>query len=278
MPAGLPPITGRTALTLLLGDPVVQARSPELVNAELARRGLDARLMPVQVAAGDLGPLVTALRTAGTFRGAVVTMPHKHAVVPLLTTAGVRVARTAACNVIRREPNGDLTGDMLDGEAMVRAIQDAGGTVKDARVLLVGAGGAASGIALALADHGAAELDIANRTPARATALADRVSAAVPGTRVTTVTAPGGGYDLVVNASAVGMRPEDGPPVPPGVLTGARVVADAVISGRPTALLAAAQAAGCRAVDGGRMLAAQVGLMVDFMFAGDTNESENRGR
>ncbi|MFC9930701.1 shikimate dehydrogenase family protein [Streptomyces sp. NPDC127190] len=273
MPAGFPPITGRTALTLLLGDPVVQARSPELVNAELERRGLEARLMPLRVAADDLATVAAALRVTDTFRGAVVTMPHKHAVVPLLTTAGERVARTAACNVIRREEDGSLTGDMLDGEAMVRAIQDAGGTVKDARVLLVGAGGAASGIALALADHGVAELDITNRTAARADALADRVAAAVPGVRVTAVTAPGDGYALVVNASAVGMRPEDGPPVAPGVLTGAEVVADAVIAPRPTALLAAAAAAGCATVDGGRMLAAQVGLMVDFMFAGDMTPS-----
>ncbi|MEU9412180.1 hypothetical protein AB0E08_41705 [Streptomyces sp. NPDC048281] len=277
MPAGFAPITGRTALTVLLGDPVVQARSPELVNAELERRGLDARMMPVQVAVADFGPVVTALRAAGTFRGAVVTMPHKHAAVPLLTTAGPRVARTAACNVIRREPNGDLTGDMLDGEAMVRAIQDAGGTVKDTRVLLAGAGGAASGIALALADHGVAELHIVNRTEARAGALADRVSAAVPGVHVTSVAAPRGGYDLVVNAGAVGMRPGDGPPVPPQALTGAHVVADVVISERPTALLTAAAAAGCTTVDGGRMLAAQIGLMVDFMFAGE-NTSESRGR
>ncbi|MFD5607180.1 hypothetical protein ACFWI5_29715 [Streptomyces sp. NPDC127064] len=87
------------------------------------------------------------------------------------------------------------------------------------------------------------------------------------------MTAPGDGYALVVNASAVGMRPEDGPPVAPGVLTGAEVVADAVIAPRPTALLAAAAAAGCATVDGGRMLAAQVGLMVDFMFAGDMTPS-----
>jgi shikimate dehydrogenase len=270
MSAGFAAITGRTALTLLLGDPVVQARSPELVNAELERRALDARLMPLRVAAGDLGPVVTALRLAGSFRGAVVTMPHKHAVVPLLTTAGPRVVRTAACNVIRREPNGDLTGDMLDGEAMVRAVQDAGGTVKDTRALLVGAGGAASGIALALADHGVAELHITNRTTARAAALADRVSTAVPGARVAAVASAGDGYDLVVNATAVGMRAADGSPVPAGALAGARVVADAVISDRPTALLTAATEAGRTTVDGTRMLAAQVGLMVDFMFAGDT--------
>jgi shikimate dehydrogenase len=173
-------ITGRTTLLAIVADPVAQARAPFLVNRALAERGVDAVLVPLHVGSDGLALVVRALRSVRNFAGAVISMPHKTAVVDLLDDVTPAGRQVGACNVGRRVSDGGLVGTMYDGEGFVAGLRGAGHDVRGRRVFLAGAGGAASAIAFALGKHGAAALTIHNRTAATAETLAARVRSAWP--------------------------------------------------------------------------------------------------
>lgn len=231
----------------------------------------------MRVVAEELATVVNGLRRIDNFRGAVVTMPHKRTVLPLLDAAGPQAQATGACNVLRREPDGSLVGGMLDGEGMIAALAAAGHQVTGRSVFLAGAGGAAAGIAFALVRHGATRLTLRNRTARRADELADLLRTAHPGVEVR-VSADGVGGpepshcrpDIAINATSLGMRADDPLPFDVSALARGTVVADVVNRPR-TMLLAAAAARGCRCVNGTRMLTAQVDLMIDHMLAGSAH-------
>lgn len=260
-------ISGRTRWAALLGNPVAQALTPQLLNAELAREPVDGVVIAVQVRSGGLADVVRALRAMDNLCGAVVTMPCKRDVVPLLDEYSASVAAAGACNIVHRGPGGQLTGHMTDGEAMSQAIEAAGVSVSGRDVLLIGAGGVATAIALDLAARGAASITIQARTPRSAAALVDRVSRVTPG--VARAARASRRHDLIINATPLGMRAGDPPPAEPAALAGATLVADAAIAPGPTPLLSMARAAGCRVVSGDQMLTAQIKRMAQIIF-GDT--------
>jgi shikimate dehydrogenase len=257
-------VSGRTDVLAILGDPIVQARTPGLVNAALTARGVDAVLVPLHVPAGGLASVVDALTEIRNFRGAVVTMPHKTAILELLDDVTPEARRVGGCNVLRREPDGRLVGTMFDGDGFAAGLLAAGHDVKGARVFLAGAGGAAAGIALALAKRGIVALTIHNRTAEKATALAARVREVAPRLTVAVGGSDPAGHDVVINATSLGMKPGDPLPLRTDGLVPAMLVAEAVIYPE-TPLLAAAAKRGCRVHPGEAMLVAQIELMVDFM-------------
>lgn len=269
-------ISGRTGILAILGDPIEQVRTPELVNAEIARRGLDAVLVPLHVTAPGLASAVAGLRQMGNVAGAVVTMPHKQAVVGLLDDLTPTAREVGACNVIRFGADRTIRGDNTDGRALVTALAGAGGAPDGARVFLAGAGGAAVAIAFALAEAGAKALVVHNRTRARAEALAQHVHNRHPRTVVEVCGPDPGGADIVVNATSVGIDPTRRELPFDVTSVGPRsVVADIVISHRPTALVAAARGARATVVDGEDMLRAQIGAFVDVMLGEPPTEFDS---
>lgn len=255
-------ITGRTRLYAILGDPVAPVRTPERLNALFAERGVDAVLVPVQIPKGGLEAVWPALRLVANLGGVVVTMPHKGEAARLCDALEPAARLVGAANVVRREPDGRLVGTNLDGVGFVAGLRAAGHEPAGRRVLLVGAGGAGSAIALALAGAGIARLTIANRTAAKAERLADIVRSQRPDLATNVGPAVGGDADLVVNATSLGMRPDDPLPLDPATLTPGAVVADVVMT--PSALLAAAAARGCVPHAGAPMLDGQVQAMAAF--------------
>ena len=263
-------ITGRTRLLGLIADPLAQARSPALANAALARRERAAEyvLLPLQVADGDLEPVVAGLRRIGTFAGAIVSMPHKETIVPLLDELTPESRLVGAVNVVRRDPTGRLVGTTLDGEGFVAGLRGAGHEVTGKRVLLCGAGGAGAAIAFALVKHGCAALVLANRTRLRAEMLAARLADGFPYAEVTVGHRDGATYDVAINATALGMQDGDPLPLSDAMLDASALVADCVVTRDVTPLLEAARAR-ARAVHGGlAMLEAQIELLLDFMGVG----------
>ena len=234
-----------------------------LANAAIAKRGVDAVLVPMRVPRGELAAVVAAIRVVGNFAGAVVSMPHKEAIVALLDDLTAEAAQVGACNVVRRRDDGRLEGTMLDGEGFVAGLRGAGHEVRGKRVFLAGAGGAAAGIAFAVAKHGARALTVHNRTAPKGRALAARVGAAFPEVAVATGSSPAG-HDLVVNATSLGMQPDDALPIDASALEPGMVAADVVIHAE-TPFLTAAARSGCAVHPGAPMLAAQIDLMLDYM-------------
>lgn len=259
------PVTGHTTLLGILGDPLDNARSPELVNRALQRRGLDAVLVPLRVKRGQLPHAMAGLKLLENWRGSIVTMPHKEAIVPFLDGLSPESRLLGACNVVRRNDDGSLSGTVLDGEGFVAGLRAAGHEVTGRNIFMAGAGGAASAIAFALCKYGARRLVIGNRTLPRGEALAARIAEAWPATEVTAGDLVAEDADIVINATPLGMRDGDASPVDPECLKPGMLAADIVIRDAPTPFLAVAQARGSTTHPGLPMLENQLKLLIDFM-------------
>jgi shikimate dehydrogenase len=260
-------ITGTTRVFGILADPVAHVRTPEVMNEHFAARGIDAVLVPWHVTPGDLPRALDGARVLRNLGGLIVTVPHKTSVVPLCESAGEQARLVGAANAIRRGPDGGLTCEMFDGIGFLNGLIAEGRDPKGQRVLLLGAGGAAAAIAFALAGHGVAALTVANRTAEKAEALAARVQAAVPDCVVAAGPADPDGYDLVVNGTSLGLKPDDPLPLDPERLAPATLVAEVVMKPERTPLLEAAAARGCPVHLGRHMLTSQVRLLADFVTA-----------
>jgi len=259
-------ITGATELMVHIGDPIAHARAPLLINPLLADRSINAVLVPMHVAPDGLSSTLEGIRAMKNCLGGIITMPHKVAVARLADALSPEARALGACNVIRRENDGQLTGSMLDGEGFVSALTGAGLELEGKHAFMAGAGGVALGIAYALAKHGAGRISIYNRTQERAEALRQTVTSAFPGVEVDVLAeADPHGCDVAINATALGMTP--GGPLPMRVdsLPSSAIAAEVVISEQPTAFLAAASERGCRTQPGLAMLEAQIELMIAFM-------------
>src|SRR5262245_9898133 len=221
----------------------------------------------MHVPAAGLGAAVAGLRAMENFAGAIVSMPHKTAIVALLDELTPESRLAGAVNVIAREENGRLRGHTLDGEGFVGGLRSAGHDVTGRSCLLAGAGGAAAAIAAALAMHGCGPLPITNRTTSKAAALGAGVRQAWPQARVEVGDGADGTYDVVINATSLGMRPGDGLPVAERVIERAGLVAECVVAPEMTPLLRLAQARGRPIHTGMPMLAAQMDLILRFIGA-----------
>lgn len=258
-------ITGNTQLFGIVADPVAQVRTPQVLNTWFEGEGRDAVLVPMHVGPEGLASVFQAFRAMRNLGGFIVTVPHKTNALPLCDEVSDAARAIGAVNAVRRTADGRLVGDMFDGRGFVAGLKSEGNDPAGRSVLLLGAGGAGAAIAHALAQAGAARVSIANRTHAKAEAMAEQVAAAVPGAKVDAVPADPRGYDIVVNATSLGMKEGDALPLDASLLSPSNLVAEIIMKPEMTALLQAAQEKGCRIHMGRHMLDHQVRLMGRFM-------------
>lgn len=258
-------INGSTQVLAIIADPVSQASTPELANTLLAEQERNQILVPFHVKAEGLSTVVIALRQIHNFMGAVVSMPHKTAIVSFLDELTVEAQQVGACNVIRRDTKGKLIGTMLDGEGFIQGLLKEGHTVFKKKVFLVGAGGAASGIAFALAKYGAESLSIYNRTQSKADHLISRINAYFPDLPVRYADSISKEDQIVINATSIGMAGTDGLPIALDNVQESCLVAEVVVSPEMTPFLAEAKKKNCRIHKGKPMLEGQIKLMLDFI-------------
>jgi shikimate dehydrogenase len=249
-------ITGRTRVVAVLADPIAQVRSIALLNEHRLFREHDVVAIPAQVPASGLPGFLEAARSWRNLAGLMVSIPHKVDAAALVDALDARAAAGGTVNVIRRSPDGTLAGTCTDGLGFVRNLEAHGVSVPGLRALLVGTGGAARAIAAELAARGAAHVGLAGRSADRAGEAASAVGDPV-------VVAEGdasapGGYDLVVNATPLGLAPGDPLPFDPGRTSPHAVVCDIVMPADDSRLVLAARAAGRVAIDGRGMLARQL--------------------
>ncbi len=264
-------ISGRTKLLALIGDPVGHSLSPAMHNAAFAADGLDFVYVALNVGSDDLPVAVRGAAALG-LRGFNVTMPHKRAMVPLVDSLDEGAGISGAVNTVVIEGQ-KLRGYNTDGPGMVEACREAGIAVKDRRVLLLGAGGAAASIAAAFCDEGIGELHIVNRNVEHAGTLAEKLREA--GKRVEIEVHPTGALEersvhapVIVNATPLGMRDEDPLPLPAEYLDENTTLVDAVYRpGAETALVREARVRGATVVTGRRMLLYQ-GVLAQRLWTG----------
>jgi shikimate dehydrogenase len=257
-------ISGKTTLLPHLGYPTETFKAPLIYNPWFESVGVDAVVVPMGVKAADYAAVFDALFRIVNVRGALITMPHKMSTVDLLDecTPAVRVA--GACNAVLRRPDGRLVGDMFDGVGFTRGIARKGFVVEGARCLVIGAGGVGSAIAAALAAQGAAALALHDVDATAAQGLVDRLHEHYPGVTAAVAAPDPSGFDLVVNATPLGMKTDDPLPFDVARLSPRTFVGEVVLKQEMTPLLEAARARGCRYVVGTDMLFEQIPAYLEF--------------
>jgi len=251
-------ITGNTSLIAHIGWPTHSFRAPMVYNPYFEQAGIDAVVMPMGCQSDHYSAFLRSVFTLTNICGALITMPHKVSTVALLDEASPTVRIAGSCNAVRRGADGKLVGNMFDGEGFVRGVRRKGCALQGIRVLVVGAGGVGSAIAASLAAAGIGEIALFDANDESARALADRLKTHYPALRVRTGSNDPAGFELVVNATPMGMN--DGDPLPMDV---SRIAPDAfvgevVMKHEMTGFLKAVQARGCRFQVGSDMLFEQI--------------------
>lgn len=237
----------------VMGDPVRHSLSPAIHNAAFQALDLDWVYVAFPVAAGQAGDAIAAVRTLG-IAGLSVTMPHKHDVLPALDDLSSTARTLQAVNTVHRVGDA-LAGDNTDGAGFLDALRhDEGFDPARTRAVVLGAGGAARAVVLALAGAGAADIAVVNRTAARAELAAELAPGGVArlGSEDDVPEA-----DLVVNATPIGMRDtatDEAVPIDAKRLKPGQLVVDLVYHPLRTPLLAAAKERGAIPVTGLGML------------------------
>jgi shikimate dehydrogenase len=257
-------ITGRTTLIAHLGYPTETFKAPMIYNPYFEQAGIDAVVVPMGVRAEEYPPFLKLLFRLSNIGGALVTMPHKVTTVGLLDEVTPTVRIAGSCNAVRRAPDGRLQGDTFDGEGFVRGVARKGRRIAGARVLVVGCGGVGSAIAASFAAAGAAELALFDTNAASAVALGERLRAHYPALAVTTGSKDPAGFDIVVNATPLGMKDGDPLPIDLARLDRSTFVGEVVLKEEMTPLLRAAQAKGCAIQVGTDMLFEQIPAYLEF--------------
>jgi len=259
----IPGLNGATRIHVTIGDPIAQVKSPAGITQGFEMRGQDAIMIPLQVKPADVGDFFALARRLPTLDGIVITVPHKPVAFRHCDTTSERAKVLEVCNVMRREKDGSWIGDMTDGGGFVAALKRNEFDPKGKRALQVGAGGAGSAIALALAMEGAsvtlADLDVGKRD-----ALIARLGR--HGHAITPVDKPDpAGFDLIVNATPAGMKAGDPLPVDASRLEAKQFVADVITMPVITPLLQAALQKGCHIQNGVQMFEAQVDFITEYL-------------
>ena len=248
----------------IIGYPISHSISPVFQQAALDHCGIDGSYQAYQVAPDSLQEFFQGLRQPG-FLGINVTVPHKEEVIPYLDEIDDWATVAGAVNtVVNRD--GRLSGHNTDGSGFLRALKEgAGFDPQGSRVLVLGAGGAARGVVLALVRDGVAGLTVANRTLERAQRLTELAQAA--GVRCEAIplsgqelTAAAAGADLIVNCTTIGMShgpDETGSPLSTGQIPATALVNDLVYNPLETLLLREAERAGAKCLGGIHMLVYQ---------------------
>jgi shikimate dehydrogenase len=197
--------------------------------------------------------------------GFIVTAPHKAGAARLCDKIEGDGVHTKVVNTVRREADGSYSGTLLDGRGFVSGLISHGHEVRGRRFYLAGAGGAGTALAFALAHSGAAALTLHNRTRSKAETLAANVAKAYPGCNVKVGTADASGHDIVINATSLGLKPDDGHAFNLASADPAALVAEVVMKPDMTPLLIAAERRGHRIHFGIHMLTSQLELMMQFL-------------
>jgi shikimate dehydrogenase len=250
-------ITGHTRLVAHLGLPTAPFKSPMIYNPWFEARGIDAVVVPMGVASQDYTTFLPTLFRLTNIIGALVAMPHKVATAALVGRSSRAVEVAGACNAVRRGADGALEGEQFDGDGFVRALGAAGVPLAGASALVVGAGGVGAPIAAALARDGVARLGVFDLRSAAAEELAARLLSSFPHLALEAGGGDPAGFDIVVNATPLGMASGDPLPVDVGRIAPGAAVGDVVMEGE-TPLMAAARSRGCRVIGGMDMLYAQI--------------------
>ncbi|MGJ7494205.1 shikimate dehydrogenase family protein [Variovorax sp. RT4R15] len=269
-------ISGKTTLIAHIGYPTESFKAPMIYNPWFDQQGIDAVVVPMGAKAEDYPAVIKALATLTNLRGALVTMPHKITTMSLVDEVTPTARIAGACNAILKRPDGTLLGDQFDGAGFVRGVERKGRSLQGTRVLVSGAGGVGSAIAASLAAAGVAELALFDANTASAEALAGRLREHYPRLAVKTGSKDPAGFDVVVNATPLGMKEGDPLPFDIDRIAPTTFVGEVVMKSEYTPLLRAALDKGCAVQVGTDMLFEMIPAYLEFFGFGTATADQLR--
>jgi len=257
-------ISGTTTLIAHLGYPTDTFKSPLIYNPWFEKNGIDAVVVPMGVKAEEYPEFLGHLFRLTNIRGALVTMPHKVTTTRLVDEITPTAQIAGAANAVLLRDDGTLLGDQFDGAGFVRGVKRSGFPLPGKRALVVGNGGVGSAIAASLAAAGISGLRLFDPVKESSESLAARINEHYPQVTIETGSSDPQGYDLVVNATPLGMK--DGDPLPMDVdrISPDTFVGEVVMKQQITPFLQAAVAKGCRVQVGTDMLFEQIPAYLEF--------------
>jgi len=257
-------IDGNTEIIAHIGYPTYAFRAPLIYNPWFAKVGINAIVVPMSCQVDPYPRFLRSVFNLDNLRGALITMPHKVCTVGMVDEVLPTAAIAGSCNAVRRLADGRLQGDMFDGEGFVRGLKRKGFDPKGRRTLVVGAGGVGCAIAASLAAAGVLEMNLFDVNLPAAKALASRLLEHYPSMTIRTGSNDPAGYELLVNATPMGMKDGDPLPVDMSRVEATTFVGEVVMKTDMTAFLKAAQARGCRIQMGADMLYEQIPAYLEY--------------
>ena len=257
-------ISGTTTLIAHLGYPTHTFKSPLIYNPWFEKNGIDAVVVPMGVKAEEYPEFLRYLFRLTNIRGALVTMPHKVTTTRLVDEITPTAQIAGAANAVLLREDGTLLGDQFDGAGFVRGVERSGFPLAGKRALVVGNGGVGSAIAASLAAAGVSGLGLFDPVKESSESLAGRIHEHYPQITIETGSSDPQGYDLVVNATPLGMK--DGDPLPMDVdrISPDTFVGEVVMKQQITPFLQAAVAKGSRVQVGTDLLFEQIPACLEF--------------
>jgi len=252
--------TGTTTFYTMIGTPIIQVKSPLFYNRYFAEHGMDAVMVAMDVPTDQVRDHFEHMRSISNFGGCIATVPHKEAAAECMDEISQRAKDLSSVNVVRVQ-NGLLVGDMVDGLGFMVAVKTHGLSMDGKRAAIIGGGGAGAAIAQAIAESGADEIVIKEVRTERYGFLERLLKNANPEMNISFDLNTLEGFDLVVNATPVGMNDDPNVPFPTDTLSSSTLVADVVTNPKVTPWLAAALDKGCEVQYGAEMAYGQFGLM-----------------
>lgn len=261
-------ISGTTRVIGLIGTPIVQVKMPGLMTAYCAENGIDVVMIPMDVAPDGVPDLMRAVRRWNNLLGIVVTVPYKQVTAALCDKLTDRARRLTTANVVRRDADGTLTGDILDGVGFVEAARANGCAPEGKRAAVIGAGGVASAIANSLCENAVSHLSIQDVDTAKQDRLVATLAAAFPAIRVASGIGRVDDLDILANGTPVGMNDDPSLPLARDLLNtlpASCYAADVVTAPLMTPFLTLAKGRGCRIQTGIEMTTPQLMPMARFL-------------
>lgn len=257
-------INGNTEIVAHIGFPTHAFKAPMIYNPWFEKAGVNAIVVPMGCQTQHYPDFLRSVFKLANIRGALITMPHKVSTVGLLDELLPTAAIAGSCNAVRRGPDGQLQGEMFDGEGFVRGVLRKGCKLEGARVLVVGCGGVGSAIAASLAAAGVGAISLFDARAESAQGLGQRLTQHYPRLEVYTGSNDPAGFDLVVNGTPMGMNEGDPMPMDVSRISATTFVGEVVMKTEMTAFLTAVQARGCRFQVGSDMLFEQIPAYLEF--------------
>ena len=269
-------IDGRTKIIAHIGYPTETFKSSMIYNPFFEHRKINASVVPMGCKSDDFAAFLRLVFKLSNVHGALITMPHKVTTLALVNEASISARVAGACNAVRLDESGAMIGDMFDGEGFVRGLTSKRRAVQGASAFVAGSGGVGSAIAGSLARAGASRLGLYDAFPQAMNELAERLKAHYPNLAVIAGSADPAGYDIVVNATPLGMKQDDPLPINVERISPSAFVGEVVMKEEITPFLAAARAKGCDYQVGTDMLFEQIPAYLEFFGLGTATSDELR--